>query len=130
MRNDLFVYVSEVACCSLRVEVDTECRGAACLAFSLKLFIGLLCLLLRSLLSLPPLGCLVFDCCCSFWFLVAILNILSLRHLKFVSCLLDFFRVLLVESISALGLLGALFGLASVGMRDGPGTSWFVVVVE
>ena len=37
MRKDLFVSVSDVADCSLRVEAVSDCPNAACFAFSLKL---------------------------------------------------------------------------------------------
>ena len=69
MRNDLFVSVSDVADCSLRVEAVSDGLNAACFASPLKLWIGVLCLRLG---FLPPFGCLAFGCCCCFWFLVAI----------------------------------------------------------
>ena len=127
MRRDLFVSVSNVIECSLREEAVSDCLKAACFAFSLKLWNGVLCLLLG---FLPALGCLSFDRCCSFWPFVAILRIFSFDHLVFaVSFLFGFFLGLLIVSISDLGLFGALFVDGSVKIRDGPGSSWIVLVV-
>ena len=66
MRKDRFVSVSDVADCNLRVEATMDWRSAACFALSLKLYIGVLCLVLG---FLPTLELLSFKPCCSFCFL-------------------------------------------------------------
>ena len=43
VRKEQLVSMSDVADCCVRVEVSIVCRSAVCLAFSLKLYIGVLC---------------------------------------------------------------------------------------